>query len=235
MNIFYSPKISTTPFLPEEESLHCIKVLRLNKGDLIHIIDGVGGFFVAKIVEPHPKKTKVEIIKVEKDFNKIGYNLHLAVAPTKNIDRFEWFLEKVTEIGVAQITPLICRYSERKVVKLDRLEKIIISAAKQSIKPNMPIINELMPFADFITNNSDSMAQKFIAHCYDIPKTPLLKSCNKGEDVVVLIGPEGDFSIEEVDLALNNGFKSVSLGNSRLRTETAGVVACHTVSVINEL
>ena len=235
MNIFYSPNISTTPFLPEEESLHCIKVLRLNKGDLIHIIDGVGGFFVAKIVEPHPKKTKVEIIKVEKDFNKIGYNLHLAVAPTKNIDRFEWFLEKVTEIGVAQITPLICRYSERKVVKLDRLEKIIISAAKQSIKPNMPIINELMPFADFITNNSDSMAQKFIAHCYDITKTPLLKSCNKGEDVVVLIGPEGDFSIEEVDLALNNGFKSVSLGNSRLRTETAGVVACHTVSVINEL
>ena len=220
MNIFYSPNISTTPFLPEEESLHCIKVLRLNKGDLIHIIDGVGGFFVAKIVEPHPKKTKVEIIKVEKDFNKIGYNLHLAVAPTKNIDRFEWFLEKVTEIGVAQITPLICRYSERKVVKLDRLEQIIISAAKQSIKP---------------TNNSDSMAQKFIAHCYDIPKTPLLKSCNKGEDVVVLIGPEGDFSIEEVDLALNNGFKSVSLGNSRLRTETAGVVACHTVSVINEL
>ena len=159
----------------------------------------------------------------------------MAVAPTKNIDRFEWFLEKVTEIGVAQITPLICRYSERKVVKLDRLEKIIISAAKQSIKPNMPIINELMPFADFITNNSDSMAQKFIDHCYDIPKTPLLKSCNKGEDVVVLIGPEGDFSIEEVDLALNNGFKSVSLGNSRLRTETAGVVACHTVSVINEL
>lgn len=235
MNIFYSPNISTTPFLPEEESLHCIKVLRLNKGDLIHIIDGVGGFFVAKIVEPHPKKTKVEIIKVEKDFNKIGYNLHLAVAPTKNIDRFEWFLEKVTEIGVAQITPLICRYSERKVVKLDRLEKIIISAAKQSIKPTMPIINELMPFADFITNNSDSMAQKFIAHCYDITKTPLLKSCNKGEDVVVLIGPEGDFSIEEVDLALNNGFKSVSLGNSRLRTETAGVVACHTISVINEL
>ena len=235
MNIFYSPNISTTPFLPEEESLHCIKVLRLNKGDLIHIIDGVGGFFVAKIVEPHPKKTKVDIIKVEKDFNKIGYNLHLAVAPTKNIDRFEWFLEKVTEIGISQITPLICRYSERKVVKLDRLEKIIISASKQSIKPTMPIINELTTFADFITNNSDSMAQKFIAHCYDIPKTPLLKSCNKGGDVVVLIGPEGDFSIEEVDLALSNGFKSVSLGNSRLRTETAGVVACHTVSVINEL
>lgn len=235
MNIFYSPNINTTPFLPEEESLHCIKVLRLNKGDMIHIIDGVGGYFIAKIVEPHPKKTKVEIISVLDDFNNKNYKLHMAVAPTKNIDRFEWFLEKATEIGIYQITPVVCRYSERKVVKQDRLEKIIISASKQSIKPTMPIINPIIPFHEFITKFATTSEQKFIANCYDIPKIPLLKSCKKAKDVIVMIGPEGDFSMEEVNFALQNDFKSVSLGNSRLRTETAAIVACHTVSIINDL
>lgn len=235
MNIFYSPNICTTPFLPEEESLHCIKVLRLNKGDLIHVIDGVGGFFVAKIIEPHPKKTKIEIIEVLNDYYVPNYQLHLAVAPTKNIDRFEWFIEKATEIGVSQITPLLCRYSERKMVKSDRLEKIIISASKQSIKPYIPVLNPMTSFADFLNNYKDVNTQKFIAHCYDIPKLPFIKSCKKGGNVIVLIGPEGDFSMEEVNDALKMGFISVSLGDSRLRTETAGIVACHTVSIANDL
>lgn len=233
MTIFYTPDIAQTSFLPEEESLHCAKVLRLQVGEIVHLIDGKGGLYTAQIVVAHPKRTEVKVISVEQEFEKLPYNLHLALAPTKNIDRYEWFVEKSTEIGLSAFTPLFSRYSERKMVKEDRVEKVIVSAAKQSLKAYVPQLFSSTSFKEFVQNTQAS--QKFIAHCNDMPKVPLATALQKGSDVVVMIGPEGDFSPEEVQFALDHGFVSVSLGTSRLRTETAGVVACHTVNLINAL
>jgi 16S rRNA (uracil1498-N3)-methyltransferase len=168
--------------------------------------------------------------------NTRDYHLHLVVAPTKNIERFEWLVEKATEIGVDSITPLVCRFSERKILKPERLEKIIVSAAKQSLKFHFPQLQPLTKFEDFIKSfeNNATAAQKFIAHCYEGEK-PLLKNlCQPHIDIVILIGPEGDFSREEVEMAEKHGFMAISLGSSRLRTETAGVVACDTVSFVNQ-
>lgn len=233
MTLFYAPDIAQTPFLNEEESLHCAKVLRLKAGDVAHVIDGVGGLYKVEIVAPHAKHTEVRILSVQHDFEKRPFRIHLAVAPTKNSDRFEWFIEKATEIGVDAITPLLCRYSERKLIKPERIEKILISASKQSLKAFVPKLNPMTPYTEFM--NSVTEPHRFIAHCYEAEKTHLLHSCPPHSDVLVLVGPEGDFSLDEVRLALDNEFKAVTLGSSRLRTETAGVVACHLVTVVNSL
>ncbi|MCB9071860.1 MAG: 16S rRNA (uracil(1498)-N(3))-methyltransferase [Prevotellaceae bacterium] len=233
MTLFYAPNIAQTPFLNEEESLHCAKVLRLTTGDVAHVIDGVGGLYQVEIIAPHAKHTEVRILSEQHDFEKRPFRVHLAVAPTKNSDRFEWFVEKATEIGVDTITPLLCRYSERKLIKPERIEKILISASKQSLKAFVPKLNPMIPYNEFM--NSVTESHRFIAHCYEAEKAHLLHSCPPHSDVVVLVGPEGDFSLDEVKLALDNNFKAITLGNSRLRTETAGVVACHLVTVVNSL
>ena len=235
MNLFYAPDILQTLALPEEESQHCVKVLRMKAGEHIHIIDGVGGLYEAEIIEAHPKRTQISIISEQHEYGRRPFRLHLAVAPTKNIDRFEWFVEKATEIGFDELTPLCCRYSERKVIKPERIEKILVSAAKQSLKAYVPRLNPMTTFKDFINSSSlfTPHSSLFIAHCYDQPKQHLFNACQPGGDVIVMVGPEGDFSEEEVELALRNSFQAITLGESRLRTETAGVVACHLVTVAN--
>jgi 16S rRNA (uracil1498-N3)-methyltransferase len=231
--IFYAPDIENDRRLPEEESQHAVKVLRLKEGDKIEIVDGKGCFYHAEITFPHAKHCEVEILSKTENFQPQPVHLHIAIAPTKNMDRLEWFAEKVTEIGVGEITPLLCERSERKVLKHDRLEKILVSAMKQSKKAYLPRLNELKKFSDFVKENSHG--NRFIAHCYEEDKKELVKEYVAGEDAVVLIGPEGDFGEKEVAVALKAGFVPVSLGESRLRTETAGVVACHTVQLINQL
>lgn len=233
MNLFYAPDILTAPFLPDDESAHCAKVLRMQTGDTAHVIDGIGNLYEVRIVAPHAKHTEVEIVSVQKDYGRRPFRLHLAVAPTKNIDRFEWFVEKATEIGVDEITPLLCRFSERKIVKTERIEKILVSASKQSYKARVPHLNPMTECNAFLQQVRES--QRFIAHCYEGTKPHLLHICPPHADVVVMIGPEGDFSRNEVENALRHDFQVVTLGSSRLRTETAGVVACHIVTVVNEL
>lgn len=235
MDIFYAPEITDSQhfLLPEEESQHCARVLRHQSDDLIDVVDGRGTLYHARITAPHPKHTEVEVIGIEHDFGAHNYRLHMAVAPTKNIDRFEWFVEKAVEIGVDEITPLLCRFSERKVINKERIEKIIISAAKQSRKAMFPKLNEMTEFSKFFSANDFSGSSLFMAHCHDGEKT-YLPACAM-PDSVVFIGPEGDFSDEEVSLALSHGAKPVSLGTSRLRTETAAVFAVASVSMVSEL
>ncbi|MEA4852481.1 MAG: 16S rRNA (uracil(1498)-N(3))-methyltransferase [Paludibacter sp.] len=232
MTLFYVPNLATEHVLPEEESLHAVKVLRLKVGDELVVVDGVGGYHIAKITLPHPKRCAFELIESQFEFGKRDYKLHIAIAPTKNMDRLEWFVEKATEIGIDEITPIICRFSERKMVKAERLEKIIVSAAKQSVKAYFPKLNPQCTFDELIKNHQAT--QKFIAHCYNSEKRQLKTEIVPAKDILVLIGPEGDFSKDEVEKAIKSGYLPVSLGESRLRTETAGVVACHTVSLMNQ-
>lgn len=233
MQLFYVPGITENEILLDEtESKHAIRVLRLKPGDKVQVVDGKGGFYTAEITEPHPKKCRLSVLEVKKEFEKRNFWLHIAIAPTKNNDRFEWFLEKATELGIDEITPLLCDHSERKSIKPDRLEKVLISAMKQSLKAWLPKLNQLVPFNEFVQKND--ARQKFIAHCFNGPKPHLKNKIEKGTSVTILIGPEGDFSPEEAELAIKNGFQAVSLGSSRLRTETAGVAACHIVNLNNE-
>lgn len=233
MQLFYIPEIRGNEIiLDETESKHAVKVLRLSAGNKVQVVDGAGGFYTAEITESHPKKCRLSILKSHKEYGKRRFKLHMAMAPTKNIDRFEWFLEKATEIGIDEITPLLCEHSERKNIKSDRLEKILVSAMKQSVKAFLPKLNPMIPFNKFITINE--VSRKYIAHCNDGDKPHLKNEIKKEENVLILIGPEGDFSPEEVELAKTNGFREISLGQSRLRTETAGVVACHIVNLVNE-
>ena len=234
MYLFYCPDIEKQQTLSEEESGHCVRVLRYSIGDEILITDGRGTTYTARITNPHPKHCEFEIIRREKQEPHHAFHLHIAIAPTKNIERMEWAIEKCVEIGVDEITPLLCRFSERKQLRTDRLEKIILSAAKQSLTPYLPVLHELTPYDDFIQSQSQRQCQKFIAHCYKDEKRLLKEEIERGKDVLVLIGPEGDFSEKEVTDALQAGFVPVSLGNSRLRTETAAVVACHTAILVNE-
>ena len=232
MTLFYCPSIADGDyFLSEEESMHCIGVLRFKKNDIINLVDGIGGFYSAKIVQDDKKKCEVKIISRQTEYNKRNYQLHIAIAPTKNTERYEWFLEKVTEIGIDEITPVICEHSERKEIKMERLNKVIISAMKQSVKTYLPKLNAAVKFKDFITDADAS--QKFICSC-DAEKNSTLKNFyEKEKDVLLLIGPEGDFSKEEIKIAELNGYKIISLGDSRLRTETAGIVACEIINFIN--
>lgn len=233
MQLFYVPNISGDKVvLNETESKHAVRVLRLTEGTAVELVDGTGGFYTAEITDANPKKCKLAITNAQKDFGKKDFRLHIAAAPTKNIDRFEWFLEKATEIGVDEITPLLCEHSERKIIKPERLEKILVSAMKQSLKAYLPKLNAFTPFNDFIT--ATAADQKFIAHCYESEKPHLKNVITAHSNALVLIGPEGDFSMEEVELATAKGFAAVSLGDARLRTETAGVVACHIVNLAND-
>lgn len=232
MYLFYTPDIDMVRCLSEEESGHCVRVLRYTRGDEILLTDGRGTTYKARITNPHPKHCEFEVLSAEHQQPHHAFYLHIAIAPTKNIERLEWMVEKCTEIGVDEITPLLCRFSERKQLRSDRLEKIILSAAKQSLTPYLPKLNDLTPFEQFVEQVPQQ--DKFIAHCYEQDKKVLKSEIQPGHSVCVLIGPEGDFSTEEIDLALQRGFIPVSLGNSRLRTETAGVVACHTAILMNE-
>ena len=234
MHIFYTPELSGNNYiLDESESKHCVRVLRLERGDEITLVDGRGGFFTAGITDPNPKRCEVNVIKAELNFGFRNFQVHLAIAPTKNIERIEWFLEKATEIGVNRITPLLCRHSERKEIKHERLEKVMVSAMKQSLKAYLPKLDELTKFNNFLAQPFDG--QKFIAHCDDQYRDQLKNLVVPNQNYLILIGPEGDFSAEEIELAIKSGFKPVSLGNSRLRTETAGVVACHTFNLLNDI
>ena len=229
MHVFYTPDIQTSTELPEEEAQHCVRVLRLTAGDEISLTDGKGNFYRAEISVATHKRCLVNIKETIYQEPLWDGHLHIAMAPTKNMDRNEWFAEKATEIGFDELTFLNCRFSERKVIKTERIEKILVSAIKQSLKARLPRLNEMTDFCTVI--EKDFKGQKFIAHCYEGEK-PLLKDVlTKGEDALVLIGPEGDFSEEEVKKAIEKGFVPISLGKSRLRTETAALVACHTMNM----
>lgn len=232
MHVFYTPDIATRAELPTDEAQHCIRVLRLSQGDEIMLTDGNGYFYKADITVISGKRCIVTIKETILQEPIRPCRLHIAMAPTKNMDRNEWFAEKGTEIGFNELTFLNCRFSERKVIKTERIEKIVISAMKQSLKARMPKLNEMTDFDAFIRR--DFPGQKFIAHCYEGEKSLLKDVVNKGEDALLLIGPEGDFSPEEVEQALARGFIPVSLGKSRLRTETAALVACCTLDQINQ-
>ena len=233
MHIFYTPDIAGNNYtLDETESKHCIRVLRLEQGGEIILVDGHGGYFTAEIIDPNPKRCAVKVIKSELEYGLRNFQVHVAIAPTKNIERVEWFLEKTTEIGIDHIIPLLCRFSERKNLKTDRLEKVIVSAMKQSLKAYLPHLDPLTKFNDLISLPFDG--QKFIAHCDDQHRDLLKKMILANQNYLILIGPEGDFSSDEIKLAIDAGFHPVSLGDSRLRTETAGVVACHTFNLLNE-
>lgn len=232
MALFYAPDIETTWELPEDEAAHCLRVLRLGIGAELDLTDGKGHLYktvISSIAGKHCYVEAKEIVETPKGWK--GH-LHIAIAPTKNIDRIEWMIEKATEIGIDEITFLNCRFSERKVVKTDRIERIVVSAMKQSLKSYKPIVNELVDFKRFLS--AEHQGAKFIAHCYDSEKNLLKDVLASGIDATVLIGPEGDFSHDEVQAAIESGYTPVSLGNSRLRTETAGLVACHTFNLINE-
>ena len=233
MHIFYTPDLSgTTYILDETESKHCVRVLRLEKGNEITLVDGRGGFFTAEIADPNPKRCAVKVVHSELNYGLRNFQVQVAIAPTKNIERIEWFLEKATEIGINRVTPLLCHHSERKEIKHDRLEKVMISAMKQSLKAYLPQLDEMIKFSAFIKQPFDG--QKFIAHCEEQHRELLKNAIKTGENYLILIGPEGDFSPEEIKMALDAGFVPVSLGDSRLRTETAALVACHTFNLLND-
>lgn len=232
MNLFYAENITPPVFdLPTEESKHIIRVLRKTVGDKIYITDGKGYFYNCVIVDANPKRCSLEVEQKVADNNTRDYYLHIAIAPTKNISRFEWFLEKCTEIGIDEITPLITYNSERREVKIPRLNKVVISAMKQSLKATLPILNTPLSFNELI--KTPFSGEKYIAWIDESINTTLIESYTKNSDAFILIGPEGDFSHEEVKLALSEGFIPVSLGKSRLRTETAGIVSCDTISLAN--
>jgi len=232
MHLFYTPDIVTDTYtLNEEESKHCIKVLRLQAGCIVTLVDGRGGFYQAQIIDPHPKKTTLRILTTQLSYGKRNHYLHIAVAPTKNMERIEWFLEKATEIGIDEISLIICDRSERKEVKSDRLNKVITSAVKQSLKAYHPQLNETSSFKNFLKKKLPS--QKFIAHCLNVEKKTLKNCLHNQSDYVILIGPEGDFSPNEIALATEANFIPVTLGNARLRTETAALEACFEINFLN--
>ncbi|WP_276166253.1 16S rRNA (uracil(1498)-N(3))-methyltransferase [Zobellia alginiliquefaciens] len=233
MQLFYNPDLdkSVSQFtFSQEESRHIVKVLRKKEGDVLHITNGKGYIFESEILFADQKKCKAQIISTKKKHAKAHW-LHIVVAPTKNNDRFEWFLEKATEIGVDEITPVFCDRSERKIIKKERLEKVIQSAMKQSLRSYLPKLNEAIPFKDFI--EKEQLGLLFIGHCEEEEKVDLKRRVAPDQDITILIGPEGDFSQNEIKTAYEKGFLPVSLGEYRLRTETAAIVACTTVNMIN--
>ena len=234
MQLFYNSTISenqTSFVFDKEESKHIIKVLRKKESDILFVTNGLGYLFKTEIALASDSKCTVNIISFEKQ-EEPKFNLHLVVAPTKMNERYEWFLEKATEIGIQEITPIICEHSERKIIKTDRFQKIIESAMKQSLHYYLPKFNEPILYKDFL--KKEISGQKFIAHCEETDKKSLKNELKINTDCTILIGPEGDFSVKEIQLALDNNYIPVSLGNTRLRTETAAVVACHSVVYANE-
>jgi 16S rRNA (uracil1498-N3)-methyltransferase len=235
MQLFYAPDITDEMeyLLSQEESDHCIGVLRFRKGQSIDITDGRGFFYKASIEGIAKKQVIVSIISKRSIVSERRYHLHIAIAPTKSIERFGWFIEKAVEIGIDEITPLLTENSERKIVRIDRLEKIAIAAMKQSLKAYLPKINSFVTYSDFLEINHQEF-QEFIAHCGKNNRVLLQRAYVPGNNALILIGPEGDFTPGEIEKAIKNGYSSVSLGNSRLRTETSGIAACHTIYVVNQ-
>jgi len=237
MQLFFTPTIEphhTFFLLDEEESKHAIRVLRLGTGDTLYLVDGRGGLYKTELIDPHPKRVGLRVLDVQIDFGRSRYHLHIAVAPTKNIDRIEWFLEKATEIGLQELTPIICEHSERKEVKIGRLEKIAVSAMKQSLKAYLPQINSAVTFSNFLSSiANDGAYSKGIAHCVEAEKQYISSSFPPTGKYMILIGPEGDFSDKEIAQALSAGCVPLSLGEARLRTETAALASCLEVALLN--
>ncbi len=229
MQLFYQPEITQSKYLDAEESGHCIRVLRKKTGDIIHITDGAGGLFKGKISNLNKRKVEFEVLESEQRTPQ-SFHLDLAIAPTKSMDRMEWFVEKCVELGIDHIYFFKCHHSERHQVNLERLNKKAISAMKQSIKTFLPTLHPMKSFNDII---SIPIEQKFIAHVGQLNQNLLLSSVKPKANVRVFIGPEGDFSPSEIELAINNGYQKISLGNNRLRTETAGIAACHILNLVN--
>jgi len=232
MQVFYLNEISPGfNYLDIVESHHCSRVLRLKTGSSILVIDGKGNMGEGEISDPDPEKCIVKIHKIHNNYHKRPYHLHIAIAPTKNTDRFEWFLEKTTEIGIDEITPLLCERSERKIIKTNRLEKIILSAMKQSITAFMPVLHKMTSLREFL--EFAPSGDTYITHSENYDQPHLKSLISPGKNYIIMIGPEGGFSPEEVQMANNKGVISVSLGQNRLRTETAGLVACNIASLVN--
>lgn len=234
MHLFYTPDIEEDEFfqLDEEESKHAVRVLRLNIGDEVWLTDGKGNMMKAKLIENHPKRCNLQIVNRLSNYGKRNYHLHLAVAPTKNSARYEWFLEKATEIGVDEITPIVCEHSERNLIKTDRLNKVITAAMKQSLKAYHPKLNPTIKFSELLKEKKGS--KMLLAWCSASPKERIEKFAEPNEDILIFIGPEGGFSQREIEDAKNTDVKLVSISSSRLRTETAAIVACHSVAFINK-
>lgn len=234
MHLFYSQSINPSQIysLDKEESLHCVKVLRLKERDIIYITDGKGNLYKTEIIEASPRSCSVRVIETQEEFEKRDYYLHIAIAPTKNTSRFEWFLEKATEIGVDEITPIICENSERSVIKIERLEKIIVSAMKQSLKSYMPVINPPATFLELLSKINQT--HKYLATCNEEERKLLKEVYRSKESVFVAIGPEGDFSKKEIEASTNYNFQKITFGKERLRTETAGVYAAASVHLLNQ-
>ena len=236
MQLFFTTDIrGNFAYFDETESRHLTQVLRRKVGDTVQLTDGLGTLFSGEIIEVGKRTCVVAIQNMIANFEARPFGLHIAIAPTKNMDRIEWFLEKATEIGIDEITPLICKRSERTVIKTERLKGVLASAMKQSLKTFLPTIHEAVDFQQFMKQKFVEYDQKFIAYCNDAERHPLSKMYQKSKNCVLLIGPEGDFTESEVAVAFKQNFVGVSLGNSRLRTETAGVVACHTINLLNEI
>lgn len=234
MHIFFAPDLNGKYYsLDEKESRHCIKVLRMKKGTVVQLIDGKGFFYEGIIKEPDSRRCIIEISSKSIDPAKRNYSIHIAISPLKNMERFEWFIEKSVEIGLDEITPVICERTEKRGIKSERVKGLIISAMKQSLKTKLTLLHDPVTFDEFI--DSVSGESLMIAHCHnDIDRKSIKDAYKKGEDTVILIGPEGDFTNDEISLALRNGYKSVHLGKSRLRSETAGVAACHSIYFLNQ-
>ena len=234
MQIFYAPEISGDTFtLNEKESKHIIRVLRMTKGTTVRLIDGKGNLYEGIIGNPDSRKCSITIKGITRDFEKRDYRLHIAISPLKNQERFEWFVEKSVEIGVDEITPLICRNTEKKGIKAERVNNLIISAMKQSLKASLTILNDICLFNDFVSRDLNGI--RMIVCCTDLVKRRNISEVySKSENAVILIGPEGDFSEDEISFSVNHGLLPVHLGQSRLRSETAGVAACHSIYFVNQ-
>ncbi len=234
MQLFYTPNVQQDlAYFSEEEARHIVQVLRHQVGDTLHFVDGKGTYYEGEIIEKGKKRCTLSILRREEAYKQRPFQLHLAIAPTKNIGRLEWFLEKATELGIDRIIPIQCQHSERSRLRPERLEKVLLSAMKQSLKAYLPELAPLISFKNLM-QQADLPAERFIAHCAEGEKSLLGKNYTPGNDVMVLIGPEGDFSAAEVALAEAQNFQAISLGRSRLRTETAGITACTILNYLNE-
>lgn len=232
MQLFFAENLESDFYeLPTEESRHCVRVLRMGAGDTLWLTDGRGTLCRATIVAPHDKACSVEIVERIEHYQQRNHRLHIAVSPTKNMARMEWFIEKAVEIGIDEITPIICDHSERCVLKADRMEKIIISAMKQSLKAYKPTLNAPTPLHQLLSAPFDGI--KMICHCEENQRTPLREAYRPGHNALILIGPEGDFSNDEITTALSMGYSPVTLGDCRLRTETAALYATTAINFMN--
>lgn len=223
----------TTAVLDEDEGTHLVKVLRHQTGDEVHFTNGEGKLYRAELLNGKGKSVKLKLVQLEREEQRAVPHVHIAIAPTKSMERFEWFLEKATELGINEITPLICQRSERDKIRPERLNKILISAMKQSLRLWLPKLNPMIKLRSWVAASTGSQ-QQFIAHCQSKNLPSLKALLRPQQSITILVGPEGDFTLDEITLAVERGITPVSLGEARLRTETAGMVAVHTVRMINE-